>query len=698
MNTDSIYKIISVEDFSPRDLPVLHKLHRPRGNPGQYKNKPDYYDIVCAFDTETSYLKDYDESVMYIWQWAFNDICVYGRTWDQFVEFLATLQRFPYTFVTYVHNLSFEFQFLSGILHFRTDDVFCVKSRHVLKATYNNVEFRCSYLHSNMSLDKFIKHVGGQYKKLELDYSVVRYPWTPLTEKELQYCVNDVIGLTSAISIEMQRDGDTLYTIPATSTGYLRREAKRALQKWRRPIQGMRADYDLQVLLKKAFRGGDTHANRRYSGYIVEGVHSTDRSSSYPDVMVNCEFPMTAFLPMGYIDLDHLEQLIGRKALLIECAVAGLRLRSDLEPCPYISLSKCDKIDHVICDNGRVMQALYLEMVITDVDYRIIKDCYEWDSLVIKCCWQADYGYLPEPLRDLMRDYYRRKTTLKGDPEQGYYYTKSKNKLNAGFGMCAQDPMPDNIIFDPLHPENNGGFRFHPADPEKWDSAKNKYWLHYAWGVWVTAWARYRLWEGRKIIQAAGGAWIYGDTDSHKYIGTVSFEAYNAERIKESTKNGAYAVDARGKTHYMGVYEYEGQSLQFRTWGAKKYAYIDRQGMHLTVSGVNKKLGAAELVQAARIRRHLTGSRENALDVFVPSYYDDYMEKVPGFVFREGGGTESRYDDTIDLHTIVDGHELHITRNVSIVPSTYELSLTSEYRDLIHYQVINGTEDVLHEI
>lgn len=696
INTNLTKRIINVHDFTRRDLPSpLIKLSKPVGNPGMYKHMPDYYDCVCAFDIETTYLKEYDESIMYIWQFAFENVCVYGRTWDEYKDFLAFLSTLPHTFVVFVHNLSFEFQFLAGVFSFPSDNVFAVKSRKVLKATYANIEYRCSYIHSNMSLDKYIKSVGGEYQKLELDYSVTRYPWTVLSDKELDYCVNDVIGLTSAIRAEMKKDGDNLYTIPLTSTGYLRREAKRALQNWRPKIIAMRADYDLQCKLKAAFRGGDTHANRRCAGHIIENVYGSDRSSSYPDVMVNCDFPMSAFMHIGYMTEDELNTYLGRKALLITVAFGGLELRDDLEPCPYISLSKCQKFEHVICDNGRVMIARYAEMAVTDVDWRIIKYQYKAQSTVILDVYVADYKKLPKPLTDLMIEYYRKKTALKGDREQEYYYIKSKNKLNSGYGMCAQDPMPDSIEYRE-EVEHNGGFVYTAADPEKWDDAKNRYWLSYAWGVWVTAWARYRLHEGRLYIKKRGGMWVYGDTDSNKYTGDVDWTEYNRERIKHSLKNGAFADDSKGNRHYMGVYESEGKSDRFITWGAKKYAYTDKEGLHITVAGVGKKAGAKELVKAARISRHLTGGKETGLDLFKPSYRDEYGEKHKGFVFIEGGGTESRYDDTIDLTVNIDGHDLRITRNVSIVPSTYELSLTQEYRDLIRYQVINGTEDVLN--
>ena len=73
--------------------------------------------------------------------------------------------------------------------------------------------------------------MGVEHKKLTgtFDYEKKRYPWTILTDEELAYCVHDVQGLVEAIQIEMKHDNDNLYTFPLTSTGYVRRDAKKAL-------------------------------------------------------------------------------------------------------------------------------------------------------------------------------------------------------------------------------------------------------------------------------------------------------------------------------------------------------------------------------------------------------------------------------------------------------------------------------------
>jgi hypothetical protein len=78
-------------------------------------------DLVTAFDIETTYLKEVDQSVMYIWQWQFGDVCtVIGRSWFELKQFMRKLQNvlIKDRLVVFVHNLSYEYQFLSGVFDF----------------------------------------------------------------------------------------------------------------------------------------------------------------------------------------------------------------------------------------------------------------------------------------------------------------------------------------------------------------------------------------------------------------------------------------------------------------------------------------------------------------------------------------------------------------------------------------------------
>ena len=229
--------IIDCRQFDFEAFRRVKKQARKKGNPAT-RRKFWYKDIVTAFDIETTRIIEIEQAVMYIWQWAFGpDLVVIGRTWDDFRWFVGNLcESIPDSekLIVFVHNLSFEFQFLKGIYEFTSEEVFALDQRKVLNCSmFDKLEFRCSYLQTNMSLDEFTDKMGAEHRKLsgeEFDYSKVRYPWTPLSERELAYCVNDVVGLVEAMMIQMAHDGDNLYTVPKTSTGYPRRDAKHAMR------------------------------------------------------------------------------------------------------------------------------------------------------------------------------------------------------------------------------------------------------------------------------------------------------------------------------------------------------------------------------------------------------------------------------------------------------------------------------------
>ena len=84
-----------------------------------------------------------------------------------------------------------------------------------------------------------------------------------------------------------------------------------------------------------------------------------------------------------------------------------------------------------VIDNGRVLSADYLEITITDVDYRIIVDEYNFTSIRLFDTYIARYGDLPPVYKAVICEYYKRKTTLKDVEGEEIAYIKSKNKLNS---------------------------------------------------------------------------------------------------------------------------------------------------------------------------------------------------------------------------------------------------------------------------
>lgn len=665
--------IISAAEFPYDWLADIPLVKRKPGNQ-RTKQRRKYKDLITAFDIETTRLPDIEQSFMYVWQWQFGtEYTVVGRTWEEFLDFQNHLRSVlgDVFLPVFVHNLSYEFQFLKGIYQFCQEDVFAVKSRKVLKCDmWDCFEFRCSYLHSNMNLDTYTKKMGVQHAKLSgtFDYDKIRYPWTELSESELAYCVHDVQGLVEAIQIEMEHDGDTIYTFPLTSTGYVRRDAKKAMSDVSYSfVKSQLPDYEIYKMLREAFRGGNTHANRYYTNYTLHNVHSADRSSSYPDVMCNCKFPISEFYRLGDLPYEEVIKMLGvrEKACIMRVALTGPHLRRIDWGCPYLSLSKCRHIENALVDNGRIISADYLETTITDIDLKILISEYDWTDIKFYDVACARYGYLPRQLIKTICQYYHYKTALKNVEGQELLYLKSKNKLNSLYGMCAQDPVKQSILFiDNMFEEQND-------DEEGLLLAHNKKaFLAYQWGVWVTAWARYRLEEG---IQLAHGdpddpnapQFIYCDTDSVKYLGEINLKKFNNARVKDSRKSGAFATDPSGETHYMGVYEQEHDMCEFRTMGAKKYVYRETPDSKLicTIAGVAKKKGGEELEAHGGI----TAFHE-------------------GFTFEEAGGLEAVYNDIPFGEYIeyqAEGRTLRITSNVSLRHSTYTLGLAADYKRLL---------------
>lgn len=501
--------VTTYDDFDYHWYKYIPWQKRKRGRQVTKDASKKYKDVVCAFDIETSAIPFTDLSQMYIWMFAIGSHrVVIGRTWKEFLKFLSKLKRYhgekEYLSV-YVHNLSFEFQFLKGIYHFRQDEVFAVKSRRVLRCSmYDCFEYRCSYLQTNMSLEEFTKKMNVTHPKLpgsDLDYTRIRTGIDELGRANLEYCISDVVGLVEAMETRISNEGDNLYTVPLTSTGYVRRDTKRAMQESGVIPQLRKSlpDYDTFVMLREAFRGGNTHANRYYTGSILNDVKSADRSSSYPDVLVNCKYPVTKFNRLLDCSKENVLKFMIRfeRPILTRVSLQGVRLKNKRWGCPYLTKDKFGKnsIVNGVFDNGRILSCDLCEGTITDVDWRIIMQEYDFDNYEFFDTRVSSYAYLPKRYIKNLEGYYKSKTSLKGVNGKEYEYDRSKALLNAIYGMSAQNPVKQNIIYDD---RSIDVFRLQEDFniEEALVDANKRAFLSYAWGVWCTAWARYRLEEG----------------------------------------------------------------------------------------------------------------------------------------------------------------------------------------------------------
>lgn len=641
--------------------------------------KKKFVNCVCTFDIETTTMLQeecnifgHDFGFMYVWQFCIEGLVCCGRTWSEYKIFLnelkSSIAKPDCQIVVYVHNLSFEFQFMRNF--FNVESVFCRKKRDVVTANIEGLQYRCSLALSNMGLGKFLEKTRGvnfnKFDGKKFDYSKKRYPDTELTEYEWGYSVVDVLGLYEAIKSKLTED--TLCSIPITSTGYVRRDYREVCLNtngYRRQIINTALDERTYTLCKEASRGAISGSNHIHTDEILEEVDSEDIKSSYPYQMCTKYFPMTKFVKMKTdFYTDKMDKLLNNACCLITWTCEDLELKH-WEAIPYISKAKCRAIENFKCGNGKVYSAKRIGMTCTEIDFKIIESHYNFKNPKIIELWVAERGLLPTPFRKHLLDMFQFKTDLEEGDE--FDYTKYKNKINASFGM---------MLTDILHPT----IKYIPNSTTPWveekitniNAALKKYYynygtfLSYQHGVWVLAHGRDSLVEGMDIV---GSDIVQTDTDSVKHLGEYryEFEQINKKIIEnaETFDLKPYAYNKKGEKVYLGTWEHEGIDNEytyqtFKTLGAKKYAFTDTTGeFKITVAGLNKKSAAKWLKNNGGLEKFKNG-------ITVPKEYS--------------GRTSSLYVDFSDIKTInIDGHEITLGSNIAIRDINYTLSMTGEW-------------------
>lgn len=621
-----IYKpedVINVLDISVNDEMLVTSNSKEKR-----KKKVQLYNIPCSFDIETTsfYYNGEKCAIMYEWTFGINGNVIIGRTWEELEKLLKTIANHlglnvNKRLVIYVHNLSFEFQFIRKRLLW--EKVFSVDTRKPVYAiTLSGLEFRCSYMLSGYSLAKLGDELT-RYKVTkmsgDLDYSLLRHAETPLTNAELKYCENDVRVVMSYIQECVENEGD-ISKIPLTKTGYVRTYCRNAClydgsnhrnntgkyKAYRELMNVLTLEPEEYKQLKRAFQGGFTHANAYYTGNILEKVASYDFTSSYPYVMISEKFPMSkGRLVNGNGRLhseDEFYYYLRRYCCLFDVRFYGIMAKVTHEN--PISYSRCYNVQNAVSNNGRIVQADLIGTTLTECDFKVIRYFYKWDKMEIANFRVYDRGYLPTDFVKAILKLYSDKTTLKGVEGKEVEYLLSKGMLNACYGMIVTDICRDENIYT----------KFDEWEIEKPDIEKaienynknKKRFLFYPWGVWVTAYARQNLFTG--IVEFESD-YIYSDTDSVKVLNYQNHQQYidDYNRQCEAKLKAACQYHKipfslmqpetiKGEKKLLGIWDFEGVYSRFKTLGAKRYMTEKDDKISFTVSGVNKAYAIPYLI------------------------------------------------------------------------------------------------------
>ena len=659
-----------------------------------------YSSCVSAFDIETTTIQDgYNDNgnpkgfaFMYHWQYCLMNtqnkkqyIIITGRYWEEYQKLCEIINN---TFkgirlLCFVHNFAYEFQFMRRF--FKWDNVFSKDVRKPIKALSGFIEYRCSYFLSNMSLSKFCensKDIRFIKTNADFDYNIKRYPNTVLTNKEKFYCLNDVYSLCECVISKMLDFDDNTTTIPLTSTGYVRRILRRNVFKNYKQNRNLflssKIDLFLYDFLKDTFRGGNCHANRFYSNSVVENAMSFDRASSYPAVLLMNEYPYGSFNKIEFNNKNQFEYYLEKYALLLEIDFYDLKLKNG-KSIPYIPTSKCMQLtkENTIFDNGRILECDYCKMRLTEIDFKIIQNTYDFDYKIVNSFY-AYKKYLSREFLEVIFKFYEDKTNFKNIDGMEYEYAKSKNLLNSCFGVFVTDLLNDDIIYNGEFERIRKTNDKRKDDLTKYFESRNNF-LNYQIGVWCTAYARLELQKAIDYIdllcekEGRTSDMIYCDTDSVKcrynkaYI--KFFEDYNKKliNIKMPYDLKNYAIDKFGEKQYLGIYDNEGNKeyiayLKFATLGSKKYCYISSKDnkLHITVSGLSKYcVKELKNINEFKIGKIFKGDKKHPART-IAYYCDDYIHKIT-----------------------FNGITFTTASSIGIFDTTYTLGISKDYLELL---------------
>ena len=564
-----------------------------------------YNNAIMMLDTETSKKSDRHGEANHIVAFTISirykheNICtLYGHKPTELIECLNRIFKAfsgDHTII-YVHNLSYDWVFIRKYLfdeYGTPTKQLNTKSHYPIRIEFSNgLILRDSLILSQKSLDKWARDMGVEHLKAsgKWDYDQIRSQSEHFSADELEYIEHDTLAGVECIDALAEQLHHRLYAMPYTATGIVREEARKIGKAFHAhdEFEKITPDFNVYLILEQCFHGGFTHANRyMINELITDQVRCYDFKSSYPYVMLTEKYPMRRFKP--YKKLCTIEDLLKQSekyGFITKLIMVKPRLKNEFEPMPVLQYSKLIRSINAINDNGRVLCAGYIEIYVTEVTLKLISEQYIYDKAVCIENYYSKKEYLPRWFTDYIFKLFTDKCELDGvDPLN---YMLSKAKLNSCYGMCVQKAIQDDIeelyYVNEYHTTSN----YTEESYEKYRTSRSRF-LPFQWGVWVTEYAMQNL----HILGSMCDTWIYSDTDSVFGSGfdDQKISEYNDNCRKKLTANGYGSVMVGDKEFTLGVAELDKQCEEFKTLGAKRYAYRSAKDheLHITVAGVPKK-------------------------------------------------------------------------------------------------------------
>lgn len=583
--------------------------------------------------------------------------------------------------IIWVANLSFEWQFIKSYIDYYMTGYFAKDKMSPLSIIINNtIELReCIGLFGN-SLEKIAKNFTETKKlKGDLDYNKIRVSSTPLTEKEQQYCYNDV-----KILDELSYKAHDMYTknklkIPLTNTGIVRQDMRKEL--------GGKISYeyyDNSFLMppteelyfewrKFLYQGGYSHSNSSFVGKELSNVMCVDITSDYPYQINSKTFPADELIhctdKTQYTEVMH----------KYKHNILKVRFKSLHAKTTHTYISKHKIIQHnitrnCIYDNGRLYSGENITLWVTEVDLKIISTLYTGKFDILDLWYFTRSKSAPRFLTNVMNAYYRQKELLK---EQGkkdtFEYKWAKILVNSVYGMCSTGIYTTKTIYNGAEFEEceNSSFNY--------EKQKNKMWLNPFIGYYTTAYARATLVQlisryPNVIVQYdTDSVFIWLDSPHKKEVKALLKEIERTNHIIESN-NLLQHNDIHMKT--IGTWELEKPYTRFKCLGAKRYIALEQNGEYKSaIAGCNKE-------------GFLNHCKNNNIDPF------DFFSSELKLSFAESNKLMASYGNDTDDKTVTVTDFTGVTEDV--VYRTYCALYEVPFKfniDVLWFDVLKDIED-----
>ena len=424
---------------------------------GKKKNENRVANVWIMLDTETSkkHLNEWDKDkpivvenhvVLYtisIRVFHHNLMTIYGRTPSEAVQACKAIHdALPGDeTIIFIHNASYDWVFLRKffIRDFgKPIKQLNTKSHYpVLIQFENGITLRDSLILAQRGMEKWADDLQVEHQKAvgSWDYDKFRTQSTELSTEELHYAEFDTLAGVECLDKLRASLHKHVYSMPFTATGIPREEVRirGKMHSAHDKFYNRALTYDQQQIMERVYHGGYTHANRHFIDQKIDDdiIQCYDFASSYPYVMLSEKYPMDKFHELDYhMQIKDILRLKEKYGFVFRFCAKGVKIKNNWIGMPALQFSKMIEISiNPILDNGRVLEAEYIEIWLTEMDLAVIDAQYKFEKSVCVDIMYSVKDYLPRWFTDYVYECFRDKTMLKGgDPVE---YAIAKGKVNS---------------------------------------------------------------------------------------------------------------------------------------------------------------------------------------------------------------------------------------------------------------------------